>query len=255
MNFKALTSMAFMGLAITACKKDEEVPPPPSTPTSTPGTVNMAFNLYNGDSPLDLDALYQDGFGHAIKFSKVKFYVSNVHLTDHADNVLGHFEDSYILVDAANADNTFALGSLNPAEVHHAQITLGLGPDVNNTDPLTVGAPLNDPDMMWLWNASAGRMFLKLEGRVDQNGDGLIDDSDVNFTYHCLNLNNDLLREIEVHVHANVTAGATATLHTKVDLGVLVSGLDLLTNPEAMDGGASCVLAMDSLATSISEME
>lgn len=256
MTSTKLAILAALAIAFTACKKDEEAPAPSGgSTTPTTGTVKMAFNLYNGDSPLDLNALYQDGAGHAIQFSKVKFYVSNVHLTDHADNVLGHYEDTYILVDAANADNTFTLGTLAPAEVHHAEITLGLGPDVNNTDPLTVDAPLNDPDMMWMWSADAGRMFLKLEGRVDQNGDGVIDDSDLNFTYHCLNLNGDLLREIEVHVHADVTAGATATLHTKVDLGVLVSGLDLLTNPEAMDGGANCALAMDSLATSISEME
>jgi hypothetical protein len=185
----------------------------------------------------------------------VKFYVSNVHLTDHEDNVLGHFEDTYILVDAANADNTFTLGSLAPAEVHHAEITLGLAPEVNNIDPSTVGAPLNDADMMWNWSTSDGRMFLKMEGRVDGNGDGDVDDvDDMAFTYHCLNLNNDLLREIEVHVHADVTAGAAATLHTKVDLGVLVSGLNLLNHPDASDGGAQCVLAMDSLATSISEL-
>jgi hypothetical protein len=49
-------------------------------------------------------------------------------------------------------------------------------------------------------------------------------------------------------------AGGTSTLSTKVDLGVVVSGLDLLMNPEAMDGGSQCVLAMDSLAASISEL-
>lgn len=254
MTSTKLATLAAMAIAFTACKKDEEAPPSGGGTAPTTGTVDMAFDLYHGDDVLDLNTLYQDGAGHVIRFDKVKFYVSNVHLSDHADNVLGHYEDVYILVDAANADNTFTLGSLSPAEIHHAEITLGLGPDVNNSDPMTVEAPLNDPDMMWMWSADAGRMFLKLEGRVDQNGDGVIDDSDLNFAYHCLNLNNDLLREIEVHVHADVTAGATATLHTKVDLGVLVSGLDLLNNPEAMDGGTQCVLAMDSLATSISEV-
>ncbi len=256
MNKKNLAILTTLAIAITACKKDEEAPAPSPTPAATTGTAEMAFNLYYGNDVLDLNALYHDGSGHVIKFNKVKFYVSNVHLTDHEDNVLGHFEDTYILVDAANADNTFTLGSLSPAEVHHAEITLGLGPDVNNTDPLTVEAPLNDADMMWAWSADAGRMFLKLEGRVDVDGNGSVDDAgDVDFMYHCLNLNDDLLREIEVHVHADVTAGATATLHTKVDLGVLVSNLNLVAFPEAMDGGTQCVLAMDSLATSISELE
>ncbi len=255
MNTRNISIIASLAIVISACKKDEEAPAPtPSTPTS--GTVNMAFNLYVGNNELDMNALYQDGEGHAIRFTKAKFYVSNVHLTDHDDNVLGHFEDTYILVDASNSGNTFTLGALSPAEVHGAEITLGLGPDVNNSDPTTVDAPLNDPDMMWSWSTSAGRMFLKLEGRVDGNADGDVDDAeDVDFMYHCLNLNNDLLRETHVHLHADVTAGATATLNAKVDLGVVVSGLDLLLNPEAMDGGAQCVVAMDSLATSISELE
>lgn len=256
MNSRNFAIMAALAIAFTGCKKDEEAPPPAGGGTTpAQGTVRMAFNLYHGAEVFHLDSIYHDGAGHAIKFNKVKFYVSNVHVSDHADNVLGHFEDTYILVDAANAENTFTLGAIAPAEVHHAEITLGLGPDVNNTDPMTVEAPLNDPDMMWLWNAEAGRMFLKMEGRVDQNNNGLIDDDDLNFVYHCLNLNNDLLREIEVHVHADVASGATATLNTKVDLGVVVSGLDLLTNPEATNGGPQCALAMDSLATSISELE
>ncbi|HOY29834.1 MAG TPA: hypothetical protein PLR96_12735 [Flavobacteriales bacterium] len=254
MNTRNILILASMAIAITACKKDEEAPAPtPSTPA--PGTVNMAFNLYVGNNVLDLNSLYQDGAGHAIRFSKAKFYVSNVHLTDHDDNVLGHYEDTYILVDATNTSNTFTLGDLSPAEVHGAEITLGLAPEVNTSDPLVAEAPLNDPDMMWAWSTSAGRMFLKLEGRVDGNADGDVDDAeDFDFMYHCLNLNNDLLREIHVHVHADVTAGATAVLNSKVDLGVVVSGLDLLTNPEAMDGGAQCVVAMDSLATSFSEL-
>ena len=181
----------------------------------------------------------------------VAFILSAVSYT----HLLGHYEDTYILVDATNTSNTFTLGDLSPAEVHGAEITLGLAPEVNTSDPLVAEAPLNDPDMMWAWSTSAGRMFLKLEGRVDGNADGDVDDAeDFDFMYHCLNLNNDLLREIHVHVHADVTAGATAVLNSKVDLGVVVSGLDLLTNPEAMDGGAQCVVAMDSLATSFSEL-
>ncbi len=257
MTNKNLAILASMAIAFTACKKDEEAPAPSGgNPTPTTGTVKMAFNLYNGANELDMNTLYQDGAGHAIRFTKVKFYVSNVHLTDHMDNMLGHYEDTYILVDAANADNSFTLGTLAPAEVHGAEITLGLGPDVNNSDPLTAEEPLNDPDMMWAWSTSAGRMFLKLEGRVDTDGNGSVDDTgDADFAYHCLNLNNDLLREIHVHVHGDVTAGATATLNTKVDLGVLVSNLNFVDHPEAMDGGAQCVIAMDSLATSISELE
>ncbi|MBL7945547.1 MAG: hypothetical protein JNN32_05740, partial [Flavobacteriales bacterium] len=80
MNSKNLAIIATMALAITACKKDEEAPSPSnSTPTPTTGTVNMGFNLFVGNDALDLNTLYQDGAGHAIRFTKVKFYVSNVH--------------------------------------------------------------------------------------------------------------------------------------------------------------------------------
>lgn len=253
MNTSKLGIIAAMALAITACKRDADTPSPSGS--SSTGTIKMAFAFRHGPDALNLNATYQDGAGHAIRFTKVKFYVSNIHALDDADNILGHFEETYLLVDASSTNNTFTLGTLAPSSVRAAELNLGLGAGVNNSDPITAEAPLNDPDMMWAWSASAGRMFLKLEGRVDMNSDGDVDDAaDQDFRYHCLNLNNNLLREMQLQVNANVIAGGTTTIQTKVDLAVLVSGLDFVADPEDMNGGAPCAAAMNGLMAAISAL-
>ncbi|HRH68543.1 MAG TPA: hypothetical protein PLB89_03455 [Flavobacteriales bacterium] len=251
MTTKTLAIIAIGSLTLHACKREKDEPIPPA---ATTGTVALKFTLMHGTDPFSLNTNYVDGAGNTFQFSKVKFYASDIHLTDHHDAVLAEFHDTYLLVDASAANNEFTLGSMAPAEIHEAHITLGLEPVVNASDPMTAEAPLNDPDMMWAWSTSAGRMFLKLEGRVDGNADGDVEDEqDIPFFYHCLN-NPDLLRETHAHLHAEVVAGGTARMNAKVDMAVVVSGLDFLTNPAAMDGGVDCMEAMDSLAVSIDEL-
>ena len=67
--------------------------------------------------------------------------------------------------------------------------------------------------------------------------------------YYCLN-NPDLLREAHAFWHAEETAGGTVSMNVKVDMAVLVSGLDFLMDPAAMDAGLDRMEAMDSLNVS-----
>jgi hypothetical protein len=92
-----------------------------------------------------------------------------------------------------------------------------------------------------------------MEGHVDGNGDGDFDDlQDVAFAYHCAT--DALLREDHVHVHADVTAGATVVLSVKVDVAALMNTLDLLADPVPMGGGPNNVTAMNNLVMAIGEM-
>ncbi len=252
MNIRHLAIIAIIPSILIACKKDAETPPAPTPTPPTTGTVRISFEFVNGEDHFDMDHTYHDGAGNAVRFSTLKFYVSNISLSDDADNEVGHFEHAYLLVDGGAAENLFTLGTIPAAHVHEAHIHIGLESAVNHADPLTAEYPLNIPDMHWSWNPTAGYKFLNMEGHVDGNGDGDFDDAeDVAFTYHCAT--DALLRETHVHIHANVNAGATATMEAKVDVGVLLSGLDLMANPMAMGGGANNVTAMDSLVSAISE--
>lgn len=257
MSFKNLTLLALLAIVATSCKKDDEAPP--SNPggggsTTTQGTVRLEFTFVHGEDAFALGQTYQDGAGNNVRFSKLKFYVSDIHLSDDSGTEVAEFHDTYLLVDASATTNLFTLGMIDPVHVHEAHLALGLESAVNHADPLTAEAPLNDPDMHWSWNPTQGYKFLNMEGKVDGNADGDFDDAeDVEFTYHCAT--DDLLRETHVHIHAEVPAGGTETMPAQVDVGVLISGLDMLANPMAMGGGAENVIAMDSLVTAISEHE
>lgn len=253
MNIRNRAIIATMGLALSACKKDAETPPaPPGSGGATTGTVRIAFSFVDDHDAFDINGTYHDGAGNAVRFSTLKFYVSNIHLSDDAGNDVGHFEDAYLLVDGAASENLFTLGTISPAHVHEAHVHLGLESEVNHADPLTAAYPLNIPSMHWSWNPTAGYKFLNMEGHVDGNGDGDFDDAeDVAFTYHCAT--DALLRDTHLHIHANVNAGETATMEASVDVAVLLSGLDLLGNPMAMGGGVHNVTAMDSLVSAIGE--
>ncbi len=254
MNMNKFSLLALIGLSLAACKKDEEEAPAPTpTPTPTTGTVKMAFTFMHGTNAFDLNNTYQDGAGNNIRFDKVKFYASNIHLMDDAAAEVAHFHDTYLLLDASAASNTFTLGAINPGHVHEAEFTLGLDSETNHADPTLAEAPLNIPEMHWSWNPTAGYKFLNMEGHVDTNGDGDFDDAtDGVFTYHCAT--DAMAREAMVHIHADVTAGGTATLNAKVDMAVVLQSLNLVTNSVAMGGGPANAAAMDALVTAIGEM-
>ena len=188
-----------------------------------------------------------------IRFDKVKFYASNIHLLDEAAAEVGHFHDAYLLVDASSASNIFTLGNMNPGHVHEAEFTLGLDSATNHADPTLAAAPLNIPEMHWSWNPTAGYKFLNMEGHVDTNGDGDFDDAnDGVFTYHCAT--DAMARTAMLHIHADVSAGSTATLNAKVDMAVVLQSLNLVTNSVAMGGGPANAAAMNALVTAIGEM-
>jgi hypothetical protein len=93
-----------------------------------------------------------------------------------------------------------------------------------------------------------------LTAAKSKGGDGDFEDAeDASFTYHCAT--DALLREAEIHLHAEVAAGAEATMQAQLDVARLISGLDLLANGMAMGAQPANVTAMDSLVVSIMEVE
>lgn len=251
MKYSKWAIMAALSLTFVACKKNDDEDTTP-TPNPTTGTVKANFTFMNGSSAFNMNDAVMDGAGHSVQFSLLKFYMSDLHLVDDADNTVGEFHETVLLLDASTS-NEFTLGSMSPGHVHEAHVVLGLDSATNHADPLTADYPLNIPGMHWSWNPAAGYKFLAMEGHVDGNGDGdFVDAEDVAFTYHCAT--DALLRETHIHVHQDVTAGSTVTMMASVDVPRIISGLDMLANATAMGGTPSNVTAMDSLAVSIDGM-
>ncbi len=250
MNKLFTATMAFTVLALAACKKDKPLPPDPTPPVDQQATISMSFGFVSGMNTFNMENAYADGAGNAIRFNKLKFYVSHVHLTDDDGGEVATFHDKYLLVDASTTSNVYTLGTMDPGHIHDVHFTLGMDSATNHADPMLAEFPLDQPDMHWFWNPSAGYIFLKAEGYVDVNSNGTFEQGvDQPFEYHCATL--ALRREKHLHIHADVHGGETLTLAAKVDVNLLLTGLDLLTNHTAHGGGPNAAAMMDNLVTAI----
>ncbi|MCB9170081.1 MAG: hypothetical protein H6594_07005 [Flavobacteriales bacterium] len=229
-NLRSWGLVALMTLAVTACKKDEPEETGPDCSLNHYGTVKINFDLLNGTSAYTLSDQLTDSAGHACVFDKVRFYVSGIHLADDGGNEVAHFEDKVLLVDAANSSNDYTLGNVGSQHIHMVTFDLGLDSVTNHADPTTAEAPLNDPDMHWAWNPAAGYKFLVLEGRVDDDGDGVVDADDPTFVYHVAT--DPLLRGDEVHVHQDLGDCQTLTMMVGVDVAQLAAVTDMLNNSD-----------------------
>ncbi len=249
MNTSKIALLAITALALSACKKDKDDDHNHDDHDHT-ATIQARFDFVHGTSAFDINAAYTDGAGHAIKFSTLKFYASDFILKDDAMNVVASYANTAVLADAANPVAQ-TIGTMGHGHIHEVHFSLGLNSTVNHADPVAATYPLNIPGMHWSWNPMAGYKFLNMEGHVDGNGDGDFDDAqDVPFTYHCAT--DALLREDHIHFHRDVDGG-TVVIAAKVNVALLMVGLDLLANATAMGGGPNNQAAMDNLVAAISE--
>lgn len=74
--------------------------------------------------------------------------------------------------------------------------------------------------MYWAW--ATGYIFFKLEGTVDADSDGTVDDT---FEYH-IGLD-QFLRQVSGMQHKDVEAGKELTVDVKIDYAKFFKGLDL----------------------------
>lgn len=248
---KFLLSLAATAVVFTGCKKDEDPPADHDHGgTAATATVELDFGFHYGAADFDLANTYTDGNGHAVQFTAIKFYMSDIHFVDDGGAAVAEFHDTYLLLDAATPEVTHTLGQVTGVHIHEAHVSLGLDSATNHADPTLAEAPLNDPSMHWAWNPAAGYKFLLLEGRVDDDGDGVVDASDPTFTYHCAT--DDLLTEDVLDFHADIVAGATLSKHVEIQVDVLMTGIDVVATPVGMGAEAVNQALMQNLAAAIS---
>lgn len=110
--------------------------------------------------------------GTAVRIDLFQFYVSELGVGN-----TGGLEtsDKYLLVKASNTD--YEIGQVTAGEKQVLAFNVGLDSTTNHVDPTTydaddVLAPQN-PTMHWNWDS--GYQFIKIEGQVDTDADGIVD--------------------------------------------------------------------------------
>lgn len=246
MKYSLLAALA-LSAVISGCKKDDDIPE--DAHVHQHGTILLSYTFVNDTLPFTLDSTVTDSLGRKVRFDVVKFYSSGFLLQDDAHVTVADFTTKYILADAAQASNSFTLGEMEAGHSHSLMFDLGIDSLTNHADPTVASAPLNDPTMHWSWNPAAGYKFLALEGRVDANGDGVVDASDPEFTYHCAM--DQLRTTTSVHAHNDLETGETFTIAIKVNMGTLLAGVDVASNLMAMGADPVNQRLMQNLASSL----
>lgn len=246
MKYPFLAALALTAL-ITGCKKDDDVAE--DVHVHHHGTIKVSYTFVNDTLPFALDSTVTDSLGRKVRFSVARFLTSGYLVQDDAHLTVGDFRTSYILADAGVANNSYELGEMEVGHSHSLMFDLGLDSATNHSDPTTANAPLNDPAMHWSWNPAAGYKFLALEGRVDANGDGVVDATDPEFTYHCAT---DVLRTTTaVDAHHDLAEGETFTIAMTVDMATILAGVDVAGNLMAMGATPVNQRLMHNLAASL----
>jgi len=137
------------------------------TQTLTPGETQ--FNIWNGK---------------AVRIDRAQFYLSEIALKQ-MDGTWMPIPDFYILADASKPGELHEAGSFNIQEFQAFGFGVGVDQAHNHLDPTLypAGHPLaiGDPSMHWGW--AGGYRFLVVEGKIDNNNDGVLEST---FEYHCL---------------------------------------------------------------------
>ena len=128
-------------------------------------SLALKFNTTFEGQPFELNKEYiQSSSGRKLKFTKVKFYVSNVFLDNQGlanEANYGHFQYNSV-------ETVFSAGSFPVGSYQNLHFQVGVD-SVTNKQKLPSdfpsGHPLADSDMHWSWNT--GYIFIKLEGMVD----------------------------------------------------------------------------------------
>lgn len=143
-------------------------------------SLEIRFHPVFGDQPLRLGRKYADAAGDSVRFSQVRFYVSEAALVDSlgaARNLpgLGLMDLAETAFDSSGhvALKTRAL----PGRYRGLRFSVGVPFAENHRDAAEQEAPLGpNSGMFWSWNS--GYIFHRLEGRVD------VADSSLPFFYH-----------------------------------------------------------------------
>jgi hypothetical protein len=149
-------------LALNSCKKDKD------DNNSTPAETELRVLLQHQWDGLNFE--YNQSYnlnGVELKFSEIRYYLSNFTAMDDGNNV-NNF--SPVLLIDAGVGGTEALGPISLNHLHMLSFNIGLDDATNHQDPTLATAPLNDPLMHWGWNPDQGYKFIKIQGEHNANG-------------------------------------------------------------------------------------
>lgn len=172
---------------LMACSSDDDLP---AEEQKLPSGNRLLVEVHVNGEPIDLQQEYAGIGGQLVRFQRVAFYLSEFSpQLEGAEDFELSSEPQAMLYDGENTAIDFLSDHFELQTIEGLRISIGLPPEINHANPLEAEPPLNIPSMHWNWNPDLGYIFARIEGMYDSNGDGVIDITDSEFTYHCADIN------------------------------------------------------------------
>lgn len=205
----------------------------PDTPDTADNTLSLKFNVNAGNTPL----LYNTNYmldTMIVQFMQVRFYMCQPEFSSGSEIV--SFPDSYFLGEAGQ-ENVWVVGDVGKRIFDG--IAFGFGVDSSrNTQSGSKAIPAYSypvdhalsasNNMYWAWNP--GYIWMKLEGRMDANMDGDVDDPTETFSIHTGVDQAYLMVSRPAVFEMN---NAPKTLQVDMDILKFFDGHDLVSRPFA----------------------
>lgn len=217
-----LSLFSLIAISFTACNNDDEQPAP-----DTKEMVGFEFNYVVDGEAYDTSKVYTIN-GTAVKFSIANFYLGGITFMSE-EGVPTEVKDKYLLVTPTSGMQE--VGELEEGHYHMARFFIGVDSVTNSqteedfttrsedpNDPLG----LQSPQMHWSWNN--GYKFIRIDGRVDTDGDGTPDEI---MSFHLGNNGLvDMVKTLEFVTHKDLEEGQ-GHMHFEFDLAKALQDIDL----------------------------
>lgn len=191
-------------------------------------SMEVSTEITYGNQPLSLDATYPMG-DYDVQFEVVQLYVGGFEMVNGANRI--DASDTYILADEDGASALVFEDIDIEQGVDAIRFHVGVAPEINGQteadflgrsveDPLSI----KDPAMHWSW--LSGYRFIRIDGVIDDNKDGVISDTETtSIQYH---IGTDaFLAPLEITSDLGGVIDGRNTLTLRVDLEALLAGIDL----------------------------
>ncbi|NNC84148.1 MAG: hypothetical protein HKN79_11275 [Flavobacteriales bacterium] len=224
MRLKPLTITFFLSsllvLTWSGCDKDDDNDD--GGDTSSAKEIMIVVQPMVGAEAVELNTAY-DINGQSVTFDRLKFYLSNIQVTDDEGNVLADNDGLPILADTEQ--NGIIVGETEEPQLY--MITFGAGVDstANTGSPMTNPYPLDDTEMHWNWNPGGGYKSFVMEGTVDGN----------DFVTHAAapDVSSNIIYQegITADLQTVSTTGDHIHIELQVDLADMLDGLTIPDGP------------------------
>lgn len=252
---RILSIIVLSALLFSACSKKND--PKPDFNESEKAGLSIQFDNIVGDMKLILDnGSYTNALKQQFKVSILQYFISNIKLkTTEGQEFVVPQDDSYFLINEADAASQFAKVQVPVADYQSLTFTIGVD-SLRSTMDVSKRTGVLDPagdhttsGMYWSWNS--GYIFLKLEGSAPDTGS---DDKKIRYHiggfggYSAPGINNIKTVTIDLRAAgiAKVRKDRNSNIHLFADIMKVFNGpsnISFATNPTVMSGSFSTVVA------------